>query len=714
MAAAVASGIVLGQSPAQIQFTYDAAGNLVQATRLAQPDLIISNVAVGAITAQTSGAYAIPISFQVSNVGAGEATGTWTDRGYLSANSGFDDADEALGNAATRSVPLAPGASYTVNTTFTTATTTAAGSYTLFVKADGGSGAGQYAPTGPNVVSEFVESNNVQSAAVVLPPKLPDLAISIVTVGAIGVSQMGAYSVPVTITVTNVGSLAAQPDFYTLAYLSADGTLDNADASLTGYALRNTALAAGASYTVTQTFSTTTTTWPGSYTLLVKADGRGVAIGVGTNTDSGYVAEGSETNNTQAIALTLPAKPDLRVTAASVGAIAVNQAGAYSLPVTITVTNGGGTPALPNFYTLAYLSADATLDNGDASLTGYAQRNTVLAAGASYTVTQTYTTTSSTLPGNYTLLVKADGRGPAIGVGTNTDSGYVAEGSEANNAQAIALTLPAKPDLRVTAASVGAITVSQAGAYSLPVTFTVANDGGTPALPNFYTLAYLSGDGTLDSADANLTGYALRNTALAAGASYTTTQTYTTTTATLPGNYTLLVKADGRGPAIGVGTNTDGGYVAEGSEANNAQAVALTLPAKADLALSNVSVGTVVTNANGSRSIPVTFTVTNVGGAAAQPNFYTLAYLSADGALDNADANLTGYAPRNTALAAGASDTVTQTYTTTTATVPGNYTLLVKADGRGPAIGVGTNTDTGYLIETNEVNNVVGIPVVLP
>ena len=574
----VASSITFGQSPAQIQFSYDAAGNLVQATRVALPDLIVTNLAVGTISAQTSGAYTIPVSFQVSNVGAGEATGTWTDRGYLSGNATFDDADEALGNASTHSVPLGPGASYTVNTTFTTAPATVAGNYTLFVKADGGSGAGQYSPTGPNVVAEFVETNNLRSTAVVLPPKLPDLAISNVTLGAIGVSQAGAYSAPVTFTVTNVGPLAAQPNFYTLAYLSADGTLDNADANLTGYALRNTTLAPGASYTVTQTFTTTTATLPGNYTLLVKVDGRGPAIGVGTNTDSGYVAEGSEANNAQALALTLPARPDLRVSAASVGAIAVSQTGAYSLPVTLTVTNDGGTAAQPNFYTLAYLSADGTLDNADANLTGYALRNTALAAGASYTVTQTYTTTTATLPGNYTLLVKADGRGSAIGVGTNTDSGYVAEGSEANNAQALALTLPAKPDLALGNVSIGTIVTNANGSRSIPVTFTVTNVGGTAAQPNFYTLGYLSADGTLDNADANLTGYALRSTALAAGASYTLTQTFTTTTATLPGNYTLLVKVDGRGQAIGIGTNTDAGYLIEANEANNVVAIPVVLP----------------------------------------------------------------------------------------------------------------------------------------
>jgi len=567
-----------GQTPAQIQFTYDAAGNLIQATRVVQPDLTVTSLTVGAIGVQTSGAYTIAVSFQVNNVGTGEATGSWTDRGYSSANATFEDSDEALAGFTTRSVALGAGASYTVNATYTTAATTPAGTYTLHVKADGGAGAGQYAPTGPNVVAEFIETNNVASTAVVLPPKLPDLVIGNASVGAISTSQAGAYSLPVTFTVTNVGPTTAQPNFYALAYLSADGTLDNADANLAGYALRSTALAAGASYTVTQTFTTTAATLPGNYTLFMKIDGRSATVGSGTNTDSGFVVEGNETNNAQTIALTLPAKPDLTVTGASVGAITVNQAGAYSLPVTFTVTNVGGTAAAPNFYALAYLSADGTLDNADANLAGYKLRSTALAAGASYAVTQTFTTTAATLPGNYTLFMKIDGRSATVGPGTNTDSGFVVEGNEANNAQAIALTLPAKPDLALSGVSTGAIVTNANGSRSIPVTFTVTNVGGTAAQPNFYALAYLSADGTLDNADANLAGYKLRSTALAAGASYTVTQTFTTTAVTLPGNYTLFVKIDGRSATVGPGTNTDSGFVTEAGEVNNVVAIPLVLP----------------------------------------------------------------------------------------------------------------------------------------
>src|SRR5262249_50724201 len=160
---------------------------------------------------------------------------------------------------------------------------------------------------------------------------------------AITVNQSGAYVFPVTFTVNNIGGAAAQASgqapWNDVAYLSSDGTLDNADV-VVGYVSRLTPLAAGGSYTVSFTAITATTTGPGNYTLFVKADGRGSgAWGGGQPTDNGFVAEPNESNNTQSLAITLPTKPDLTVSNASFGAITVKQNGAYMFPVTFTVNN---------------------------------------------------------------------------------------------------------------------------------------------------------------------------------------------------------------------------------------------------------------------------------------------------------------------------------------------------------------------------------------
>src|SRR5689334_18081841 len=97
-----------------------------------------------------------------------------------------------------------------------------------------------------------------------------------------------------------------------MGYLSADGVLDNADQSTSFPNNQTVMLAAGASYTLTKTFTTTTATTPGAYTFIVKADGHNVSYSGGSNTDGGNLVEASEANNTASIAITL-SRPDLVV-----------------------------------------------------------------------------------------------------------------------------------------------------------------------------------------------------------------------------------------------------------------------------------------------------------------------------------------------------------------------------------------------------------------
>jgi hypothetical protein len=134
---------------------------------------------------------------------------------------------------------------------------------------------------------------------------------------------------------------------------------------------------------------------------------------------------------------------DLVMTTATIGTVVSNQNGTFTIPVTFTVTNNGTVSAQPSWYDMAYLSGDGVLSNTDQALDGYSQRTTVLAPGASYTVTNNYTTSAATVPGAYTLFVKADGRssGQWPYTYTVTDNGTVAEASDANNAVAQTVTL---------------------------------------------------------------------------------------------------------------------------------------------------------------------------------------------------------------------------------------------------------------------------------
>src|SRR5260221_1144998 len=304
-------------------------------------------------------------------------------------------------------------------------------------------------------------------------PAQPDLTVSNLAVGAIIFNANGSYGIPVTFQVNNIGFATATATWYDRGYLSSSSVLHDTDQALGGYNTRSTNLAAGASYSVSATFTTTTTTASGIYRLIVKADGGTTASGQYSPTGANVVVESNEANNMQSVVVNLSNKPDLTVSTASFGAITVNQAGAYSFPVTWTVANIGVASAGPSWFDVGYLSSDATLDNADA-VVGSLAHAAALAAGASYTTSATYPTTTATAPGIYTVFVKADGMGGGFG-GTNTDAGHVAEGSEANNTLGLSITLPAKPDLIVSNASYGAITVNQGGAYTFPVTWTVTN-----------------------------------------------------------------------------------------------------------------------------------------------------------------------------------------------------------------------------------------------
>jgi hypothetical protein len=443
---AVAANTAFGQTQSQLQYVYDAAGNLIQVTRSAivpQPDLTVSNLAAGLISGNVDGSYAIPVAFQVNNIGTSPALAPWYDRGYLSANATLHDSDQVLAGYNTRSANLGVGASYLVSTTLVTNAATPSGSYTLIVKADAGAGAGQYGPTGNNYVPEANETNNTQAVTIELPanPK-PDLTVSNASVGAITISQGGAYSFPVTFTVTNGGTAAAAPTWFDATYLSNNSTLDNSDLNLGGFNMRTTALPVGASYATTTIFTTPTTTLPGNDILFVKADGHGTTFGNGTNTDSGNVKESDEANNTQSLALALPTKPDLVLSNVSVGTIIKNGDGSKSIPVTFKVTNAGGVFAPPTWFDLAYLSTNATLDDVDLNLGGFNMRTTRLGAGANYTATATFITPTTTTTGAYTLFLKTDGRGVTVSNGANTDNGYLTEGNETNNVIGVAVNLP--------------------------------------------------------------------------------------------------------------------------------------------------------------------------------------------------------------------------------------------------------------------------------
>jgi YD repeat-containing protein len=388
--------------------------------------------------------------------------------------------------------------------------------------------------------------------------------------------------------------------------------------------------------------------------------------------------------------------PDLALTSPSVGTITANQSGTFNMPVSFTVTNLGPISAPPTWIDYGYLTTGLTLDTASKAI-GSMQRNSALATNASYTVNQTYVI-SGVGPGTYNLFLRTD----STGAGALDPVGSIAESNENNNTSAaISVVLPTYPDLALGNASVGTITENQNGSFNVPVTFTVTNAGTNPALPTWADRTYLATNGVLDASSTNI-GTTFRTTALAGGANYTVTQTYTTSGIT-PGNYTLFLKADGLTGSFAAGS----GSVAESNETNNVASFNVVMPTYPDLAISNPSIGTITENQNGTFSVPVTFTVTNLGTTPAQPTWADRTYLSNDSVLDSSDTTL-GTSFRITALAGSASYNVSQTYTTS-GVGPGNYTVFLKTDGGALPMG------SGSVVESDDTNNTtVGLPISLP
>lgn len=278
----------------------------------------------------------------------------------------------------------------------------------------------------------------------------PDLTITAFSVGAVSVNSLGAYLLPITYTVKNVGGVTAPAmGWYDKCFLAAStaSTLDGTAAFIgeltpgSGFS----ALAPGATYNGSGTCQTSTDKPPGAYKLFVKTDA--LANGSPSASGSTYSAldslvESNENNNAASLPINLLPRPDLTVTALNAGAVTVTGPGSYSVPVTYTVTNIGGVAAPANaWHDKCFIGAstattpDGSLYAGDFTpLAGFP----TLAPGASYNGSGTCNVGGVTA-GARKLFVKTDAR--------DTGSGYypdgdLVEGNENNNVMSVTVNLP--------------------------------------------------------------------------------------------------------------------------------------------------------------------------------------------------------------------------------------------------------------------------------
>ena len=582
------------------------------------------------------------VTWTVANLGGGRtAEAAWNDEVFLSSDATLSADDRSLGRFR-HSGALDPDGSYT-RTESVTLPTGISGAYYFIIRADANN----------EVYEHAFENDNAgfdAAATTVLLTPPPDLEVEAVTAPAR--ARAGA-AISITYTVANNGSSAVPNRSWTDSFhLSADRTLDGDDLLLgsrtqgnSGGPLSSLDLAAQAgnpSYSATASF-TLPNGLSGDYYVIVHSDGGNV------------VFELDDQNNVKAasVATTIVSEPaDLVVS--TVAAPAVVAAGG-SARVDWTVANVGiGDTIVASWVDRIYLSADATLDGGDALL-GSFTRSGLLGVGQSYGRSELVRIPFG-LAGDLYLIVAADA------------GNQVYESDEANNASTARPVFVARqlPDLRVTTVAGPAVAVSGG---PITVDWTVQNLGAGRTNADWWEDAvYLSPDRTLGDGDDLLLGRVTRSSALGGLESYAASRTFTLPI-DLEGAYYVIVATDAGNRAL------------EADETNNvgasAAATTVTLGPTPDLVVAAVDAPT---EAVAGQAFDLSWTVRNVGPADAAGSYRDDAvYLSRDQVFDPATDVYLGYRRRPDPLAAGSSHAASQTFTVPRG-LSGLFYVFVAAD----------------------------------
>ncbi|MCM0593810.1 MAG: CARDB domain-containing protein [Gloeotrichia echinulata DEX184] len=498
-------------------------------------------------------------------------------------------------------------------------------------------------------------SKQVIPTAVLTPATLSapaeDLKISgVTTPTVIGRGQ----TIATNWTVTNQGSTTSQGLWSDQVYLSDDTIIDGTDTRLAGFTAGAIPLGANSSYTQTQNLVIPTNIGLGNKYLIFA-----------TNPDK---PESDRTNNAYAVPVVI-SNPDLIVSTASTPTVAAERA---SITVNWTVQNQGDVPAIANWYDSVYLSNNTVFDSsdlymGDLYITGG------LAVGGTYSKQTSFALPEKTGSGKWYVLVVAD-----------RYNNYQQETSDTNNVYALPINITV-PDLTVTNATAP---TTAAVSESVSVSWTVQNIGDVTAAADWYDYVYVSDDTTLDAADTLAASfYHSRNSTVATGGSYVSTQNITIPNSSSLGDRYLLFVSDRNNNQ------------SETNETNNVYATPIKISVP-DLVVSAANAPIAATIGD---SVSVSWTVSNQGSVVAATDWYDSVYLSDDTIFDSSDQYITDrWTGDKTPLAASSNYSITQNITIPGNAKAGNRYVLFIADRYN-----------NYQKETNENNNTYALPITI-
>jgi subtilase family serine protease len=572
------------------------------------------------------------VEWTIKNIGVGATNApVWYDRVYLSLDSTFDNTDTYLGHALNPSY-LNPGESYS-NSLAVTLPKGIDNNYFFLIQADA-----------YNYVVEVGNENDNWAAGgptdVQLTPP-PDLQVTSVQAPSIAFS---GQPMNLSWTVSNSGSgRTAETSWYDRVYMSSDSTLDAGDRVL-GDFFHNGLLDPGQSYT-----SQATVNLPigvaGGFFMFIKSD-------IYNNVYEHIFEENNAAYDLTATTITLTPPPDLEFESLVLPSQA--RSGGI-LPVSYRVTNFGATETPTQYWVdKFYLSIDHQLDTATDLLLGTSQYFGTLQAGEGYDRNLNFSL-PNTLVGAYYLF----------GV---TDSGdQVFELNNTNNIlQSVNKVQIASQPADLVVSEVILPTVAEAG-KSMQVNWTVNNQGAGDTIATTWTdRIVISTDSVLgDADDISLANYS-QNGILAPGASYTRTENIVLPF-TLEGSYQLFVVTDA----------TNNVYEFNNENNNSTSASPLLVSRNTpDLQVTNI---TLPDNLLPGQSLPLSWTVTNMGVGQTNSNFwYDRVYLSSDQTLSGDDTSL-GSVYRSGALTASGSYTATAAFSLPP-DLSGNYYVLVQTD----------------------------------
>lgn len=561
---------------------YTVATAAIAVTQPPRVDLQVGTLQLP--TTATSGS-AMTVQWRTSNGGAAAFTGSFNETVQISTSANFSANVRNVGTL-TFSGSLAVGAS-AARSLDVQLPIDAVGAWYVRVITDSGSNVFEYDRENNNTVT------STTAVQLSLPP-LPDLAVTDIVAPAS--SPFGA-TVQVQWTVANQGTAASSAWNDRLQLVTTNGTYDLVTVRYDGEPL-------GAGQSVTRSAQVVLPTGvTGDAFVRVTTDSAGEILE--------YPNEGNNTTlDVQALRLTVPPLPNLRVTATVMPAETIS---GQEIPVTWTITNDGTAAASGTWYDRLWLSSDRAPGNdtyiGDFTFEG------TLAAGQSITRTQSYTLPLE-MAGDRYLIVEADLGGQIYEFSGDADNTFVAD-----------------TPTRVVQAPLANLVVSTVtppgqafSGQSTEVSWTVTNSGlGSTTTPVWYDLVYLSIDGVLDASDL-LVGSAANPAYLMAGQSYSNSvrialpQDYV-------GQYRVLVVGDAYQ------------YQYEGSqEGDNTTASAIfniTLTPPPDLVVTDVTAPPAMLSGN---SATVSWTVANQGtGRTAESGWYDQLWLSTDTAIGTGD-----------------------------------------------------------------------------